>query len=157
MYVFLLKIFILILLLQEPYYCYFFVSLHCICIDIMQVAIFHLPVRSYSCLFYIHLIQAKSFHFSCQLLLNFLYRSFQRNSFPLPYHMYHVHFYIEVIILIFHCLSPSILVNCLGQSWNPVMTLVRVFYSFKFSANFYPCMKKCHSLNHLTVMRVKIH
>lgn len=74
----------------------------------MQTVIFHLLVRFYSSLFYIHRIQAKSFHFSCQPLLNFLYWSFQSNSFPLPYyfHMYHVHFYIEVIIWILHCHSP---------------------------------------------------
>lgn len=37
----------------------------------------------------------------------FLYWSFQSNSFLLPYyfHTYHVHFYIEVIIWIFHCHS----------------------------------------------------
>lgn len=96
-------------------YFYFFLisdSIAFVFIELMQATIFHLLVRFYSYLFYLFyicLIQAKSFHFSCQLLLNFLYWSFQRNSFPLPYHfqMYHTHFWIDIIISIFLCLFQN--------------------------------------------------
>ena len=96
-------------------YFYFFLisdSIAFVFIELMQATILHLLVRFYSYLFYLFyicLIQAKSFHFSCQLLLNFLYWSFQRNSFPLPYHfqMYHTHFWIDIIISIFLCLFQN--------------------------------------------------